>query len=72
MAIERLKKGELTRGKHLYFLGASGVMYVTWMLSTVVGMILGSAVPDVEKLGLDFPMTRCSSRCSRPGLRIGV
>lgn len=57
VAIERLKNGELTRNKHLYFLGASGVMYVTWMLSTVAGMILGTAVPDVEELGLDFPMT---------------
>lgn len=57
VAIDRLKKGELTRHKHLYFLGASGVMYGTWMLSTLVGMALGSAVPDVEKLGLDFPMT---------------
>ncbi|MFG2523018.1 AzlC family ABC transporter permease [Streptomyces sp. NPDC048527] len=57
VAIERLKKGELAQRKHLYFLGASGVMYTTWMLSTVVGMILGSAVPDVQKLGLDFPMT---------------
>ncbi|BAC70907.1 hypothetical protein SAVERM_3196 [Streptomyces avermitilis MA-4680 = NBRC 14893] len=57
VAIERLKKGELTERKHLFFLGASGVMYVTWMLCTLVGMALGSAVPDLADLGLDFPMT---------------
>ncbi|MGN9844404.1 AzlC family ABC transporter permease [Nonomuraea sp. H19] len=56
VAIERLRKGELTHSKHLFFLGASAMLYVTWMLSTVVGMSLGSAVPDVEKLGLDFPV----------------
>jgi predicted branched-subunit amino acid permease len=58
VAMERLRKGELTHSKHLFFLGASGLLYVTWMLSTVVGMSLGSTVaPDVEKLGLDFPVT---------------
>ncbi|MCX5193512.1 AzlC family ABC transporter permease [Streptomyces sp. NBC_00249] len=57
VGIERLKKGELTEHKHLFFLGASGAMYVTWMLSTLVGMALGSALPDLANLGLDFPMT---------------
>ncbi|MEU1012594.1 AzlC family ABC transporter permease [Streptomyces sp. NPDC005890] len=57
VVIEKLKKGELTRGKHLYFLGASGAMYITWMSCTAIGLALGSAVPDLGKLGLDFPMT---------------
>ncbi|MEU9987180.1 AzlC family ABC transporter permease [Streptomyces sp. NPDC048045] len=57
VGVERLRKGELTERKHLFFLGASGAMYVTWMLSTLVGMALGSAVPDLADLGLDFPMT---------------
>ncbi|WP_244336642.1 AzlC family ABC transporter permease [Streptomyces seoulensis] len=57
VAVERLKKGELGDRKHLFFLGASGIMYVTWMLCTLLGMALGSAVPDLANLGLDFPMT---------------
>ncbi|WAZ21836.1 AzlC family ABC transporter permease [Streptomyces cinnabarinus] len=57
VVIDRLKKGKLDHGRHLFFLGASGVMYVTWMSCTAIGMALGSAVPDLEKLGLDFPMT---------------
>ncbi|MER5889283.1 AzlC family ABC transporter permease [Streptomyces sp. NPDC001941] len=57
VGIDRLKKGELTGRKHLFFLGASAAMYVTWMLSTLVGMALGSALPDLADLGLDFPMT---------------
>ncbi|MEV0345327.1 AzlC family ABC transporter permease [Nonomuraea sp. NPDC050680] len=57
VAIERLRKGELTHNKHMFFLGASSLLYVTWMLCTAVGMSLGSAVPDVRGLGLDFPVT---------------
>ncbi|TDD25915.1 branched-chain amino acid ABC transporter permease [Nonomuraea diastatica] len=56
VAIDRLRNGRLTHHKHLFFLGASGLLYVTWMTCTVIGMSLGSAVPDVEKLGLDFPV----------------
>ncbi|GAA3660698.1 hypothetical protein GCM10022224_025110 [Nonomuraea antimicrobica] len=57
VAIDRLRNGRLTHHKHLFFLGASATLYVTWMLCTVIGMSLGSAVPDVTKLGLDFPVT---------------
>jgi predicted branched-subunit amino acid permease len=75
VAIERLKKGELTERKHLFFLGASGIMYTTWMVSTAVGVGLGSAVPDMQGLGLDFPMTAMFAAMLATGLanwRVGA
>ncbi|WP_433260189.1 AzlC family ABC transporter permease [Actinosynnema sp. CS-041913] len=57
VGLEKLKNGTITRRKHLYFIGASAAMYTTWMASTVVGTTLGSAIPDLAGLGLDFPMT---------------
>jgi predicted branched-subunit amino acid permease len=38
--------------KHWYFLGAALVVWVTWQVSTVVGVFLGARVP--EGLSLDF------------------
>ncbi|MBZ9752277.1 AzlC family ABC transporter permease [Deinococcus sp. HMF7604] len=40
-----------------FFVGASSVMYVNWLAATVVGMLIGEALPDLIKHGLDFPMT---------------
>lgn len=57
VGLEKLKNGTITRRKHLYFIGASAAMYTTWMVSTVVGTALGSAIPDLAAMGLDFPMT---------------
>jgi 4-azaleucine resistance transporter AzlC len=38
-------------------LGAGALLYVTWMSGTVVGVLIGNAIGDADKLGLDaaFP-----------------
>jgi 4-azaleucine resistance transporter AzlC len=41
-----------------YLLGAELSLFVTWNLSTLGGAVLGGAIPDPERLGLDlvFPL----------------
>jgi branched chain amino acid efflux pump len=41
---------------HWYFLGSAGGMYVNWNIWTVIGLLFGAAVPNVQSLGLDFAM----------------
>jgi 4-azaleucine resistance transporter AzlC len=46
------------RGSHLYFLGANLGMYLMWAASGLLGAVLGAAVPDPARYGLDlvFPL----------------
>lgn len=57
VAHRRLKDGTMPPRRHLYFIGASACLYVSWMSATVVGAVLGAAVPDLAGMGLDFPIT---------------
>ncbi len=42
--------------KHWYFLGSNLAMYLTWFLCTVIGVVLGHALPGMAGWGLDFAM----------------
>jgi predicted branched-subunit amino acid permease len=37
-----------------YLLGAELSLFATWNLSTLAGAVLGGAIPDPERLGVDF------------------
>ena len=54
---EYFKKNKKDKFKHYYLLGAGITLWVTWQLTTIVGILLGSIVP--EELGLTFtiPLT---------------
>ena len=54
---EYFKKNKRDEFKHYYLLGAGITLWVTWQLTTIVGILLGSIVP--EELGLTFtiPLT---------------
>jgi 4-azaleucine resistance transporter AzlC len=56
VAHQRLKNGTMPPRRHLFFVGASACLYVSWMTATVVGALLGTAVPDLAGMGLDFPI----------------
>jgi len=45
-------------GNHLYFLGANAGVVLIWWLSGWIGALLGMAIPDPTRLGLDlvFPL----------------
>lgn len=42
------------RGGDAYYVGASLCFYVLFVSSTAIGIVLGSVIPDLERLGLDF------------------
>lgn len=42
--------------EHWYYLGSALAMYGNWFAWTLAGMLVGSAIPDVEHLGLEFAM----------------
>ncbi|WP_327129718.1 AzlC family ABC transporter permease [Streptomyces sp. NBC_01727] len=54
---DRFKKATSVKDRQWYFLGASVAMFVNWISSLVLGMALGSVVPDIASEGLEFPMT---------------
>jgi predicted branched-subunit amino acid permease len=45
------------RGSLAYLLGGGVVCYFTWLASTLSGRLLGSAIDDPSKYGLDFAFT---------------
>ncbi len=49
---------ERGRGSHRYFLGANLGMYLVWTTSGLAGALLGAALPDPARYGLDlvFPL----------------
>jgi len=49
---------EQGRGSRWFFLGANLSFYVTWALSGLLGALLGAAIPDPSRYGLDliFPL----------------
>jgi 4-azaleucine resistance transporter AzlC len=46
-----------TRGNVAFLIGAGLVAFAVWMASTVTGHVLGSAIDDPSKYGLDFAFT---------------
>lgn len=54
---EYFKKNKKDKFKHYYLLGAGVTLWITWQITTVIGILLGSIVP--EELGLTFtiPLT---------------
>jgi len=46
------------RGSHWYFLGANVGIYLAWSTSGLLGALLGAAIPDPARYGLDlvFPL----------------
>lgn len=54
-----LTMGEVRRGRGTlaFFLGAATLCYLTWLLSTLAGRLLGSVIDDPTTYGLDFAFT---------------
>jgi len=54
-----LTMGEVNKGRGTisYYLGAATLCYLTWLLSPLVGRLIGSAIDDPTTYGLDFAFT---------------
>ena len=55
LAIAEYERGQ---GSHLYFLGANVGIYLAWPTSGLIGALLGTAIPNPSRYGLDlvFPL----------------
>jgi 4-azaleucine resistance transporter AzlC len=56
VAITRYQQSDDSVNKHWYFFGSAVSMYVCWQISTLVGIVAGSAIPDMSSWGLDFAL----------------
>lgn len=56
VAIQRYRQGDRSPHKHWFHLGSALAMYVSWQLSTVLGLTLGQSIPNAATWGLDFAM----------------
>ena len=51
------EKEEETRYGHWFFLGAGLALWSTWQISTAIGVLLGSAIPESWSLDFALPLT---------------
>ncbi|MGQ9909725.1 MAG: AzlC family ABC transporter permease [Candidatus Flexifilum sp.] len=56
VVINRYNQNDGAPHKHWFWLGSSLIMYANWQISTLVGMVAGSSIPDAASWGLDFAM----------------
>ena len=56
VVIQRYERPDDSPYKHWYFLGSAALMYVTWQIFTLIGIVAGQRIPDPSGLGLDFAM----------------
>ena len=54
VAVKEQFEGRDARFRDAFMLGAGLSLYVSFNLSTVTGALLGSTLPDTDRLGLDF------------------
>jgi 4-azaleucine resistance transporter AzlC len=57
VAIARYNQVDASPYKHWYHLGAAILMYVNWLLCTLIGLTVGQFIPDARSWGLDFAMS---------------
>ncbi len=56
--IERFKNNEsLALERMWFYLGGSFSIYIAWIISTIIGIILGNTLLHLLGSGVDFPMT---------------
>ncbi len=55
-AIHYEKEG-VTQHGHWFFLGAGLALWTTWQISTAIGIVLGSAIPESWSLDFALPLT---------------
>lgn len=42
---------------HYFYLGSMCSFYCTWLLATIIGLLLGNLIPDMSSWGLEFAMS---------------
>lgn len=67
--VERRLQTDGETGVLAYFIGAAGFFYVNWLAWTTVGALVGSRLPGLPALGLDFAMIATFAALVAPQLR---
>ncbi|MBL8162327.1 MAG: AzlC family ABC transporter permease [Anaerolineae bacterium] len=57
VVIARYSKGDASPYKHWFYFGSALLMYTNWQFWTIVGIVAGQSIPNLESWGLDFAMT---------------
>lgn len=55
-AVASSRLGQGGRAGAGWFLGINNVSHATWIVSTTIGAVLGSAITDIRALGFDFAL----------------
>ena len=56
IAVARYTAHDQSPYKHWYHLGSSLCMYISWNVSTLIGIVAGQTIPDLSKWGFDFAL----------------
>ena len=57
VAIVRYNQTDRSAYKHWYYFGAAALMYLNWLLCTLIGLTIGRLIPNAANWGLDFAMS---------------
>ncbi len=57
LSIVRYRRAPEAPHRLAYYLGTAAILWVTWQIATVVGALIGDAIPDRVPLGFAVPMT---------------
>jgi 4-azaleucine resistance transporter AzlC len=58
LSMQRRSVGEVDAG---FVFGSGVVMYLPWLVGTAIGSLVGSAIPDPARFGLDFMLVAFST-----------
>jgi 4-azaleucine resistance transporter AzlC len=58
LSMQRRAAGEVDAG---FVFGSSFVMFLPWLVGTAIGSLVGSAIPDPARFGLDFMLVAFSA-----------
>ena len=56
MSVSRWARDETTEGRLSYYVGAGALLWTSWQASTIVGVLVGGAVPDDVPLDFAVPL----------------
>jgi 4-azaleucine resistance transporter AzlC len=56
VVVRRYQQADSSPYKHYFHLGSSAIMYLSWQVSTWIGIVAGGAIPDPAAWGLDFAL----------------
>ena len=57
VSIRRLTNGRAGRFQHFHLLGSGALLWMSWQLSTIAGVVVGETIPESWSLSFAIPLT---------------